>query len=54
MDPITKLAQADGEGKMGKTITNYTVTPPAYAQPQVPNKTPLHSRTQPEYTSLKK
>jgi len=46
MDSLTKLAQQDGKASSGSTVTNYTQAPPAYAQPQVPNKTPMHSRTQ--------
>lgn len=32
----------------GTTVTNYTSCPPIAPQTQVPNKTPIHSRTQPE------
>lgn len=48
MDSYSALAQKDGKASGGKTVTNYTAPPPAYPQPQVPDKTPMHSRTQPE------
>lgn len=54
MYSLTKLAQMDGRASNGATVTDYTKLPPAYSQPQVPSKTPMHSRTQPETASVKK
>lgn len=54
MDSYTKLAQQDGDAKTGSPVTNYTNLPPSYSQPQVENKTPMHSRTQPETYTPKK
>lgn len=53
MKDIYKLAQNDGKSGSGNTVTNYTVKPSIPAQPMVPNKTPMHSRTQPETTSVR-
>lgn len=51
MDSLTKLAQNDGKASTGKTVTNYTVKLPIAPQVMVPNKTPMHSRTQPLNTT---
>lgn len=41
------LAQQDGKAGNGNAVTDYTKPTPTPPQPQVPNKTPMHSRTQP-------
>lgn len=48
MKSYDNLAQNDGKDSSGSTVTDYTKAIPKPAQPQVPNKTPMHSRTQPE------
>lgn len=54
MPSVYDLIQKDGSANSGGLVTNYTVKPPTPAQPQVPNKTPMHSRTQPETYTMKK
>lgn len=54
MPSIYDMAQNDGMTHNGGAVTNYTVKPSIAPQPQVTNKTPMHSRTQPETYSLKK
>lgn len=50
---LNDLIQKDGVGKTGATVTNYTKKTNIPAQVLVPNKNPMHSRTQPANTSVK-
>lgn len=48
MTPLDKLAQAGGRASTGVTVMDYTKPIAKPSQSQVPNKPPMHSRTQPE------
>jgi hypothetical protein len=48
------LIQKDGAASKGGAVTNYTMKPNIAPQPQVPGKTPFHSRTCSDMSTYKK